>query len=111
MAGRRDRKKARRQFDRVEPVQDAFGIRLRCKLQSMDDTLGGEAGGVFTGIRDVVPVRKEEIADPPESVETPCEMLDESGRIDQPVAIGVTQKVRITAERLARVESAVINVR
>ena len=98
MAWNGNSEELRGETDRLRSLNYPLGILNGVGILTMDDPLGAEMFGVLAGVRDIVFMRQEDISKAPVSFKTLYELLEVSGRIHQPVAVGVPHEKAIRSE-------------
>ncbi len=97
------------QFCWIVAFEHDLGTRLRRQLGPVDHAAAAEMGGIAVGVGHVVAVGQKDVGDSAPRFKLSNELRQKLRRVDEPVSFWVLDEVAIAAERLGRVEAAVVD--
>src|SRR5207249_6797672 len=97
--------------DRGVASDQPFRFWHRLCILFVNDPRRLEVTGISRGVRDIILVAQEDVPDAAHALEGLDQMRDVSRRVDQPIAMLMTNEITVGAERLLRIEAVVVHAR
>src|SRR5438105_14885376 len=93
--------------DRGVASDQPFRFWHRLCILFVNDPRRLEVSGISRGVRDIILVAQDDVPDATPELEGFDQMRQVSGRVQQPIAMLMTNEITVGAERLLRIESVV----